>query len=476
MLSVLCKGHLTHPDIVRHYRVVTAFASFYSRHPGARALLCSIRSRYVGDRPAPLGPVGILLSDGLRACGIAWRPPTSAGSPGPVFMRGGARFDMFPPEPGRRNHLIRDALRDTCWAALRERRVSLCGLSAGSVDLNLTNEFWSGSSDVVLRRCVLLVIAGAVPTSRENPLLLDAAGVARPGPGDPSPCPHCGSSGDSTGHVLWGCPRHQDIRDRPEFAAVVGASRVDWLPCLALHGIIPSPWTGCAPAVLHRLLGSVVMHRLELDRALLGNSPVRWRPWDVVAAQPAHPWPFPYSSIVCFRAWRWGLPLFRAFADYFSRLQWSSSAERCTWLELTVDFELFSGLRITVECTPRGGQRPGLTVRAGPTRPTDADLTFPQRYAEFCRMFILFGKHCKALRLDPAFPCETVPFTTILARFGFPRLGGLLRRPLFLMDETAGVLDEQVLGVALGALDPVYPPRDVDPLRWGPPPAPSGSR
>ena len=207
---------------------------------------------------------------------------------------------------------------------------------------------WQRCGDARLRRAVLMVIAGAIPTSREVPQLLDSAELARPARGDPFPCPHCKAPGDSAEHILWQCSAHRSVRERPEFAGTLAADRSHWSPCLALHGILPTGWSAADAGNLHRLLGSVVNHRLDLDRALLGGSTLaRPRPWDVAAKQPALPCRFPYASTPCFHRWRWGLPLYRAYVVYLSRLRWSTASTDCTWLELTIDFELFSGLRIT---------------------------------------------------------------------------------------------------------------------------------
>lgn len=384
-------------------------------------------------------------------------------------------------DKGLRAHTVRTLLRTTIWKKLEGSRPSFTGIATG-VNTKATNRLWMSCGDEQLAATIRALLIGGIyvsdrwystslqhsqtghdattpsctPESARSQVSsspdscpsddISSTNLSNDASSDhqhdtdsddPLPvlrsprrrvCLHCATGAPETMiHVLWDCPAHDTIRADPRFHHLP-ALRSSWPPCLSTYGIIPCSMGDFAHAeALQRMQATIIHRRDELDRIHFGIS-AKVPPWETALLQPAAPFHSNVSALPTSPPrWRYGPQLLHALKSWLLALKWTTDGS-VSFMELAVDFELYSGLDL-------------LPL---PLTATSSTLPLLSRGQLFGRILKALCTTCTTSGLDYPLPGRMVPRVYCLRAVGARSAwGGLTPRPQFACADTSTVASSQ---------------------------------
>eukprot|EP01061_Rhynchopus_euleeides_P008848 TRINITY_DN18003_c0_g2_i1.p1 TRINITY_DN18003_c0_g2~~TRINITY_DN18003_c0_g2_i1.p1 ORF type:complete len:598 (+),score=76.42 TRINITY_DN18003_c0_g2_i1:161-1795(+) len=251
-----------------------------------------------------------------------------------------------------------------------KKREDTTGMRDG-VDYMAVTRVWSGEPEPYRAGIMRAIIAGdQVTEDRRLRHYKQGNGM----------CKLCGLEKEDHEHMWWRCEATADYRRLPAYRDVVAADRTNWPPCLARNGILPLGFVmrqghGNAKC-LRQLLGLYTEIILQRERLLKQREA---EPATGVSVREPFPWGWdPEEPLETYdklpdalppQAWSKvaGVPAYFAVRDWWRQLKWPDDENNrkyhVSWLELAVDFEVFTGVDVVFSPgSKKKGQR-ALTAR-----------------------------------------------------------------------------------------------------------------
>lgn len=433
VLGILGKCHLVEAESALTYRIAADFYGACDRLPRLMPMIESVRNRYGESIANPLGPVGVAVKYGLEVCGHQW--PKGAGMN--ALVRNGQVFRPLEMTPAQRGHEMRDDVRAALWDRLAERRESYAGVQ--EVDLLETNKMWKTAScdKALLAR---IIVTGAVNT-REHMAKFQKKGEIPVA--DADRCVSCDSGAiENENHIWWECGAYADIRAKPVYAKFRDIDRANWPRCLSEHGVA-TKGVECDVPLLQSMMVEILERRGQSVRQELGIA--KRTPWERSESLPATRHTFQYGKLQMPSTWtrHWKEEAFTAVTAWLSNLEWTSSGD-VTMVELSVDYELFSGLNL---------------------RASEESAPLSKRGDTLRRMLLAVEAASVEQGLGRCMPYAKKKQATALSFIGIKSLGGVTPRPRFTARETGEVII-QLRGKKPDSFRPDYPVSRGNPARW----------
>ena len=470
VLTLFAPGHLVDPQQALTYRRLVAFHRMVSLRPDLRDLLLRVRAR---QGPAALGPVGLVL-DALRTLQWSWGSTWTVTTPG-------AAYDLLCVPSSEWAHAVRQALRLRQWCAASVRRTTdMPGIELG-IDRDATSAGWNTATSSLVAGMIRSILAGEVWTQER---LHRAAPTKHTSPN----CNYCANAVPETlQHLWWDCPGWDYVRRN--HPAAVTAWRPSWPRCLAYCGIMPVGLYARAAdqieiaTAVQGLMAAILLARRERQTpAPLGRTSSASAPGSLApSTRPSgFPWgwcpPGPHERFALQH-----IPLPRkthgvctpahyvALCAYLHDLEWprlspsdqARAIYNVTFVELALDFELYTGLAL-----PAAKRRAPGTVAPLVDRALALSSLLDLASAQATPAPLYGGVKKKRVYS--------------LAPVGVHRSAGLSRRPILLCGaETENILDQLLRSSCQGvpsaasgqpqtikgwwqSFTPTYPPDRVD--------------
>eukprot|EP01064_Diplonema_japonicum_P020019 TRINITY_DN2902_c0_g1_i1.p1 TRINITY_DN2902_c0_g1~~TRINITY_DN2902_c0_g1_i1.p1 ORF type:complete len:648 (+),score=123.88 TRINITY_DN2902_c0_g1_i1:2632-4575(+) len=460
VLVVAGYSHRNYMNVAERYRRVQFAAVQCRRDAGLVTRLNEVKALYdkrgvspsvAGNYADERGPVGLLVAD-LKSVGLMWEHDLRA-----LRTENGDVVDPLAMEPREWEHYVRVLLKKQAFAEVVKLRPEYAGIEGG-VDFVATNSLRRKTGSYAVQRSLLKIVTAGVVT---NDYLSHAS---RGSIGEE--CELCESGERETReHLWWHCDAYADIRAEYGLNAETAAG---WPSCLRTLGVMPKDFnTGDRTLLAEKVqammcaINSKRLSFVDNKRTLRLRTP----PWDAVAGVPGtrHESPF-RGKLPAGGLWVWDASHFLALNDWLSMLEWTDEGQISS-VELAIDYEAFSGLRIEKTV----GFRRRTVGTTGP-------LTLKERSGEL--YFMLERMRMMRERFGnetPLIPAE-MGQVTCLARVGGPlQLYGYRRRPRFVSMGTTAVVEkilqkgvsELLAGTTWGTgLYPEYPETDHSEQHW----------
>eukprot|EP01064_Diplonema_japonicum_P020023 TRINITY_DN2902_c0_g1_i4.p1 TRINITY_DN2902_c0_g1~~TRINITY_DN2902_c0_g1_i4.p1 ORF type:complete len:858 (+),score=179.89 TRINITY_DN2902_c0_g1_i4:1265-3838(+) len=341
VLVVAGYSHRNYMNVAERYRRVQFAAVQCRRDAGLVTRLNEVKALYdkrgvspsvAGNYADERGPVGLLVAD-LKSVGLMWEHDLRA-----LRTENGDVVDPLAMEPREWEHYVRVLLKKQAFAEVVKLRPEYAGIEGG-VDFVATNSLRRKTGSYAVQRSLLKIVTAGVVT---NDYLSHAS---RGSIGEE--CELCESGERETReHLWWHCDAYADIRAEYGLNAETAAG---WPSCLRTLGVMPKDFnTGDRTLLAEKVqammcaINSKRLSFVDNKRTLRLRTP----PWDAVAGVPGtrHESPF-RGKLPAGGLWVWDASHFLALNDWLSMLEWTDEGQISS-VELAIDYEAFSGLRI----------------------------------------------------------------------------------------------------------------------------------
>ena len=386
--NVLYPGHRADPICAMVYqRILAMERALHSAGLGPLVREVHKLSMAANRRRTIAGPV-TLLQQSCKQKGWTWATPGKIiAERGQVILLKRSEEEKKKRSPGKLQHDAREALRCHTWKYAEKNRLvghfdrgedkqiprrDMQGIGAG-VEYRIVTSIVDAEKDPYRRTLMRSIIAGAILTeerlyrekTRKLPGPAPTSAEEREGP-YAGKCTTCGEGVETMEHLWWQCSRYSDIRAERRYLDVVLLSRDDWPACMGC-GLLP------IGLKLHSLLGNkelmesllsmyvdivirrmdVQLQREEKEAAKVENRGYPWgwspngemqRAGEGIEDEPPEKWrPNNKGSVE-------NVVLYMALVWYSKNLIWPVQQPKgingTSWLELAIDFETATGVRM----------------------------------------------------------------------------------------------------------------------------------
>ena len=377
--NLLCPGHRADPIVMMDYQRILAMVRVLrcTRLGGLAREVYRLARPIFGATRAPAnakataGPVSLMFNTcGKR--GWKWLQPDT------ILADGGTTVELLGDRLGKVKHEVRDILRTHVWARTAENRLEghferhgkpeprrdVQGIGGG-IDYKLLVSVMQEEKEPYRQAVMHSVVTGGILTeerlAREG--LRDLPEVGGPH----GRCTLCNGAMETLAHMRWSCPYTDHIRQEAQYRDVVLLDKSQWPECINL-GLLPTgfrlsrllPNKDLLPQMMKMFVDlairktDIALRREETELAKTANRgyPWGWRPkersaWRQAQELEEHPprkWRSNRNSVE-------DVVLYMALRKWCQSLEWPAQqpagVNGTTWLELAIDFEVSTGVRLT---------------------------------------------------------------------------------------------------------------------------------